>query len=217
LRLRPVDPAVWSRRISSSFGVDTVIVTSRAAVSTGVVPWLARARPRVESLQFWAVGPGTAAALRAIGARKVRQPRAVGAGGILKMFREQPPKKILYFRSDKAGPALARQLRRLGHRVTDLVVYRLGEVPRVEGKAQSALRAADLLVATSPSSLANLRRGLDGPTFLQLRRSTPLIVLGERSRRAARGHGFRRVSVAPSTAAQGFTRYLLRELRDAPA
>ena len=86
---------------------------------------------------------------------------------------------------------------------------------RLSTHSRRALAAADLLVATSPSNLSNLRRVLDRRTFSQLCESAPLVVLGERSRRAACGHGFRHVSVAPSTTAQRFTRHILHELRDA--
>jgi uroporphyrinogen-III synthase len=215
MNIRAVEPATWLKRVENSATYDRVIVTSRSAVATGVVPWLARRKVKVGAIQFWAVGPGTEAALRAIGIRRVQHPRTIGAKAILAKFRNKSPMNILYFRSDRAGPTLARQLRRLGHRVTDLVVYRLGEAPAFGASARRALRESDLLVVTSPSSLASLRRGLNGSAFARLRRTARLVVLGERSLRAAHVYGFRQASVAPSTTAQGFTRYLLRELRDA--
>jgi uroporphyrinogen-III synthase len=213
----PVDPKLWSTRLESSFAPDTVIVTSRTAVQTGVIPWLEGKTARTGPLLYWAAGPGTAAALRAIGIRTPRRPRTAGAAGILRALHRGAPRRVLYFRSDRAGPGLARRLRQQGHAVTDLVVYRLDDPPALPTEARRALRGADLLVAASPSSLSGLRRQLDRRTFLRLRRTARLVVLGERSKRAAQGHGFRRVSVAPSTTAQGFTRYLLRELRDAAA
>ncbi|MGI0053651.1 MAG: uroporphyrinogen-III synthase, partial [Thermoplasmata archaeon] len=112
-------------------------------------------------------------------------------------------------------PGLARALRKRGHRVADLVVYRLTATPPPSARARRELARATLLVVSSPSGISELRRGLGPDGFARLLRRTRLVVLGDRSRRAARGHGFRRVSVAPSTTAQRFTRHLLGELRDA--
>ncbi|MGA8302670.1 MAG: uroporphyrinogen-III synthase [Thermoplasmata archaeon] len=212
---RPVDPIVWLERLRRTPTPDTVVVTSRTAVSAGVGPWRRAAGPLPESLEFWAVGPGTAEALRRAGVRRVRRPRALGAMAIVNSLGRSPLRSIVYFRSDAAGPRVARALRDRGHRVIDLVVYRLKVPPRLTVRERRELSTAKLLVVTSPSGLSSLRRRLDRRTFARLSRTIPLVVLGERSRRAARGHGFRHCSLAPSTTAQRFTRHLLRELRNA--
>jgi uroporphyrinogen-III synthase len=211
LETRPVDPGIWLRRLSAFRGPDTALVTSRTAVLAGVVPWL-RAEVRRRSIEFWAVGPGTTAALRAAGLRRIRHPRTLGALGVARALGREGPRRIVYFRSAAAGTRLARELRAQGHEVADLVVYRLDRPAPLGLRACRAVSRADLLVVTSPSGLSELRRQLDRRTFRQLARARPLLVLGERSRRAARGHGFRHISVAPSTTAQRFTRHLLREL-----
>jgi uroporphyrinogen-III synthase len=216
LRLRALPPSGWLPRIAKAPPVDTVVVTSRAAVGAGVEPWRRSASITLPMPEFWAVGPGTAQALRAAGVRRVRRPRTVGALAVAEALRGKAPRNVFYFRSDRAGPRLARALRAEGHRVTDLVVYRLDAPPRLTVRALRDLATADLLVAASPSSISNLRRGLDSRSFGRLRRNARLAVLGERSRRSAQGHGFRRVSVAPSTGAARFARHLLQELRDAP-
>jgi uroporphyrinogen-III synthase len=191
-------------------------VTSRAAVEAGVAPWLRTQKKAFSSPEFWVAGPGTAKALRALGVRRIQRPKVLGASGMPATIGSKPSRTIVHFRSDRAGPLLARQLRELGHRVSDVVVYRIGSAPGLSPQARRALLRADLVVATSPSSLSALRRALASSAFVDLRRNKPLLVLGERSRRSARGHGFRRVRVAPSATAQRFTRYLLKELRDAP-
>lgn len=210
---QPIDPAVWLERLERVPRIDTVVVTSRAAVDAGVLPWRRAFGPFPSMLEFWAVGPATAQALRRAGVRRVHRPRAVGARAVAESLRRGPRRNIVYFRSDRAGPQLARTFRGQRHHVVDLVVYRLKSPPRLTGRARRELSAANLVVVTSPSGFANLRRRLGGPAFSRLARSADLVVLGERSRRAARGLGFRRVSVAPSTTAQRFTRHLLRELR----
>jgi len=215
LESRPVNPTTWLERLQRRPEPDTVVVTSRTAVEAGVRYWRRSLGPFPASLEFWAVGPGTAEALRRAGVRRVHRPRTVGAMAVVKALGRTPPRRVVYFRSDLAGPRLARALRDRGHRVIDLVVYRLETPPALATRARDGLRTADLLVVTSPSGLSNLRRRLDPVTFSRLARNTPLVVLGERSRRAARGHGFRHTSVAPSTTAQRFTLHLLRELRHA--
>lgn len=210
-----VDPATWLPRLTRTPTPDTVVVTSRTAVRTGVRPWRRASGPFPATLEFWAVGPGTAQALRQAGIRRVRRPRTVGAMALASSLVRGPPRSIVYFRSDLAGPRLARTLQDQHHRVVDLVVYRLRAPARLAPRARRELSAADLLVVTSPSGLTNLHRRLDRRTFAQLSRATRLVVLGERSRRAAEDLGFRRTSVAPSTAPQRFTHHLLRELRDA--
>ncbi|MGA7476017.1 MAG: uroporphyrinogen-III synthase [Thermoplasmata archaeon] len=212
---RPVDPTVWLERLRRPPTPNTVVVTSRAAVGAGVRPWRQASGPFPTALEFWAVGPGTAQALRRAGIRRVHRPRTVGALAVAKALGRTPPRRVVYFRSDLAGPRLARALRGQGHRVVDLVVYRLEAPPPLTARARHQLSSADLLVVTSPSGLSDLRRRLDRVTFSRLARTTPLVVLGERSRRAAQDHGFRQISVAPSTTAQRFTLQLLRELRHA--
>jgi len=215
LEPRPVDATIWLGRLARAPTPDTVVVTSRTAVSTGVRPWRRAFGQFPASLEFWAAGPGTAQALRRAGIRRVHRPRTVGAMAVASALDRRPPRNVVYFRSDLAGPRLARALRGQGHRVVDLVVYRLEAPPPLTARARRELSTADLLVVTSPSGLSDLRRRLDRATFSRLARTTCLVVLGERSRRAAHGHGFRHASVAPSTTEQRFARHLLRELRNA--
>jgi uroporphyrinogen-III synthase len=210
-----VNPRPWKARLARFPEVDTVVVTSPAAVKIGVGPWRRSAVPFPSSPEFWAVGPATERALRGTGVRRVRRTRTVGALAVARALQGRRPRTVVYLRSDRAGPRLARVLRRQGHRVLDLVVYRIPATLQLSSHCLRALAATNLLVATSPSSLSNLRRVVDRRTFSHLCESAPLVVLGERSRRAACGHGFRHVSVAPSTTPQRFTRHLLHELRDA--
>jgi uroporphyrinogen-III synthase len=212
---RPVDPRHWLGIAARAPTPDTLVVTSRVAVEAGVRPWHRATGRFPRGLEVWAVGPGTATALRSAGLRRVRRPPALGAEAIARALARPSPRWVLHFRSDRAGPRLPRLLRRQGHRVIDLVVYHIGPPPRWTSASRRQLLRADLLVVTSPSGLSALDRQLGRRAFTRLSRAAPLVVLGERSRRAARRHGFRRVSVAPSTAPYRFSRYLLRELDDA--
>lgn len=209
--------AEWRAELDRGPAPDTLVVTSRAGVASGVVPWRRSGGRFSPSLEAWAVGPGTAESLRRAGVRRVHRPREIGADALAEGLRRPTPRRIVYLRSDAAGPSLARALRRQGHRVVDIVTYRLEVPPTLARRARQAIVGADLLIATSPSGLVGLRRRLGDPSFEPLARHARLVVLGERSRQAARALGFRNVSVAPSTTAQRFTRYLLRELDHAGA
>lgn len=211
----PTDPGRWLSRLRRSAPFDTVVITSRHAVAAGLVPWVHDRGPLAGTVQFWAAGPGTAKALRAAGVQRVRRPRGLGAEALLQELGKRAPRNIAYLRSDRAGPGLARALRGRGHRVVEALVYRLAPMTTLSARERGALRRADVWIATSPSALSVLRRQLGPRAFGSLRKKTRLIVLGGRSLRAARGHGFRGVLRAGSTDAQRLTRLVLRGLRDA--
>ena len=209
-----IDPLVWIRRISKRTRADTVIVTSRWAVRAGVLPWIKIDGPFPETVEFWAVGPATALALRRAGVTHIHTPRVAGAEGIAEALASGARRRIVYLRSDLAGGKLVRALRAYGHRVTDLVVYEVHMPPPLTARERAEVLAADVLVITSPSGLADLSYRLGRSAFVRLARNTPVVVLGEYSRRAAERH-FAQVSVAPSVHTQPFTRHLLREVRNA--
>ena len=217
VRIQAVEPSEWLHRLLRTPRPDTVVITSRAAVNSGVRPWFRGSKPDLAALDFWAVGPETARALREAGIRRVHRPRSVGALGIARALGRAAPRNIVCFRSNAAGPRLARSLRSLGHRVSDVVVYRLESGPRFSERSRRALVSADLIVISSPSGLSEVRHRLDRTTFGKIAKTRRIVVLGERSLRSARGHGFRQVSVVPPTTAQRFTRHLLRELEHARA
>lgn len=214
---QPIDPSVWGSRLTRPPGVNTVVLTSRAAVVSGVRPWRKRIGRFPAGFEFWAVGPGTERALRAAGVRRVRRPPSVSTESLAEALGGGPPRSVAYLRSDLAGPRLARRLRASGHRVVDVVVYRTTGPRSLTPRQRRELRATRLLVVTSPSGLGHLRAVLGPKDFRRIAHSVPLVVLGERSRRAARRLRFRSVSVAPDTTPQRFTRFLLREFHHVPA
>jgi uroporphyrinogen-III synthase len=212
---RAIDPTVWIRRLSKRVRPDTVVVTSRWAVRAGVVPWRTIDGPLPDSVEFWAVGPTTAYFLRHAGVAHVHTPKVAGGEGIVRALATGPKRRVVYLRSNLAGGKLVRALRAQGHRVTDVVVYEVEMPPPLTPKERDEILAADLLLVTSPSGLADLSYRIGRTAFARLARRTPLVVLGERSRRAAQRRHFLRISVAPSAHTQPFTRHLLRELRNA--
>ncbi len=212
---QPVSPRVWLGPSLRRAPPDTVVVTSRAGVTAGVVPWSRAIPSSLVDTEFWAAGPGTVDALRTAGVRRVRRPAGLGSVAVVSALGARSRRRILYLRSDRAGVELARKLRRRGHRVTERVVYRLRAGRSWTAREKERLARADLLVITSPSGLVQARRQLGRAAFRRLARTARLVVLGSRSRRAAADLGFRRTSVAAPTTAQRFTQRLLQELRHA--
>ncbi len=211
----PVDPARWLPRLARAPPPDTVVLTSRHAVEAGLRPWFRRRGPLAGAVEYWAAGEGTAEALRNAGVRRVRRPRGLGAAAILRGLGARAGRTVVHLRSDRAGPDLAEDLRARGHRVVDPVVYRLRAARILSSSDRKALREAELWIATSPSALSTLRRLLGPREFESRRGRVRLLVLGGRTLRAARGHGFRRVQNANTTDAQRLTRVVLTGFRDA--
>jgi len=212
---RPIAPSRWLPRLRRFAAPDTVVVTSRFAVEAAIRPWRRAAGDAFPTVEFWAVGPGTGAALRRAGVRRVRRPASVGASAVARALRRRRPRRVVYLRSERAGPDLARALRAQGHRVADVVAYRLADPPPWSPRDVRRVGSASLVVVTSPSALELLDRRLGRRRRPSFRAEGRLVTLGDRSRRAARKLGFRRISVAPTTTAHRFTRYVLRELEDA--
>lgn len=211
IRAVPCEPRRGRGRVRRSHRPDAVVVASRHAAGPVLLSWVP---PRPVGPELWAVGPGTAVALRRLGYRRVVQGRRLGLDGVLEALGPEP-RSVLHLRSDIAGSGTARALRSRGHRVVERVAYRVRpRLPPIRRHAAS-LRRAGALVVTSPSVLAALRRAVDRTTLRSIGRRVPAVVLGDRTRRAAVASGFRRVVVAPETTPQRFARLLLRVAIDA--
>ena len=205
-----IPPSQWLPALLKLGPVDSVVVTSRFAVGAGVVPWRRGTHPGRE-VRYWAVGPVTAATLRSRRIPNVRRPGSTGANAVVRAI-GQGRSTILHLRSDRAGPGMARMLRAQGHRVRDVVTYRTLNRTELSRSEVQRIREADLLIATSPSSIDAFRGALGRAVFREIAVGTPLVVLGSRSETAARRAGFRRVSTAASRTARSFTRHLLNEI-----
>ena len=210
------DPVARNRLRQSlaRFGpYDLLFLTSQEAVrvmaGAGLLPRTPGTRnaPRVV-----AAGPQTARALRASGV-PARWLASAGAGrSAAARFAARPPLRIVYPRSDRAGPSVAQELARAGHTVLDLVAYHVRPIRRPGRATAERVRLADRVLVTSPSALASLRQSLGSVEFDRLRRRGVLVVLGATSARAARGHGFRAVRVVPSIREAAVARFLEQEV-----
>ncbi len=211
-RTRPLRVSGASRAATE---VDTLVVTSPHAVGPGLLAWAGR-YGRGRTPEVWAAGPQTARRLRAAGFSPVRRGSGLGAAGIAAGI-GRGHRTIVHLRSDLAGSGMARSLRALGHRVIDLVGYRVLPRPSAVRRHASDLRRSAVIVLSSPSAVESLRRGLPTRDRRALGRTVPAVVLGARTARAAAAAGFRTVRIAPSADPQRFARFLVRVMTDAAA
>jgi uroporphyrinogen-III synthase len=215
LRLRPHPNTVPSAERVRRARIDTVIVTSAHGAGPALAAWC-RSPGRRAPPEVWTAGPESTARLRRAGYRRVRRTGELGADKIVRRL-GRSPRRIVRLRSNLAGLALTRALRAGGHRVTDVVTYRVEPAVGELRRARPLFRRAAALVASSPSVVSALRKALGDAAVRRLGATTPVVVLGERSAAAATRAGFRRVRVASSTSPQRFARLLVRTVNDAAA
>jgi uroporphyrinogen-III synthase len=214
VRTRPVAAGTLRRRLARLALIDGVILTSPAAVSAFVIPVLARIRPEDwRRLRYWVSGPTTADRLRQIGGPTAVVARPEGAEGIVRSLTNEPPRRLIYPRSDRAGTLLAKRLRRHGHRVRELVAYRHLS-PRRGGVSQRQWAAsANFVIVTSPSAFAGLRRSVGATALRQLRSQAEWFAVGRSTARALGDARIRAHLLSSESAAQRFTQRLFRYRR----
>ena len=216
VRTEPVRVRFRPRWLGRQPPADLWIVTSRAVVTTFLrhhATWVRRLR-RVPWVA--AVGPETALALRRTGIRNVGLVARGGSDDLLARLGPIAGVRVLYLRSDRAGPALARRLRAGGARVVDRVVYRTRPGPRLARGRRERIGSIPVWVVTSPSALAGLRYMLGRPTFDRYRGEVRAFAFGERTARSLRTSGVRQVRTPNESTEEGFTRLLEKALGDAP-
>jgi uroporphyrinogen-III synthase len=194
--------------------VTTIVVTSREAVENLLVPL----RERYHATEIVASGPRTAAHARSIGFLRVRECWPAGAEGVVRVLSGGPVRRIVYARSDRAGPSLSRRLRAKGHGVLDLVAYRTVAASDTSGMAGQFSKPF-VAVITSPSAMSELRRAMGQAEFARFRQNARPVALGAKTARAVRGHGLRNVRTAAlpdgrDATPQHFEVPLLRVLSD---
>ncbi len=214
LQAAPVRSGAGARRTLAGVRRASAIVTSKHAVGPLFRAWLSMAR-RTGRPEVWVAGPRTARSLTRLPVRVRRAGRGLGEGDLTRALEGQSPRSFVYFRSDRAGPNLARTLRARGHRVTSLIAYRVHAVPEAVRPWARELPTAGALVVTSPSALSALANGIGRSALRALGRSVPTVTLGPRTAAVVRAAGFRRVVVCPSTNPQRLARCLVRAVRDA--
>lgn len=213
LRYEPV-PQERVRDAIARFGrYDVLLLTSREAVrvmdQAGALP---RSSPGRSRTRILCGGPATARAVKEAGLRSAWTARSGVGGAVAASLSGSPPLRIVYPRSDRAGSGVRQMLERDGHRVLDLVAYRVRSRPEPGRSLARRVARADRILVTSPSALSFLRASLPRPGFERLRRCGAVVVLGLRSARSARGHGIRGVRVSPGVTDAAVASFLRRDL-----
>ncbi len=215
IRTEPVRfraPPAWTRRRPPA---DLWAVTSRAVADTVVrdhPDW----RPALRSIPLVAaVGPRTAARLRELGFVVAVTAPEGGSDSLLRALGVVRGRTILYLRSDRAGPHLARRLRRRGATVIDRTVYRVRDAARAGTAAGDRLASIPVWTVASPSALAGFRRHVGAARFDARIADVRLFALGPRTARAARASGAHHVLAPSRSTEEGFTNLLETELGDA--
>lgn len=176
----------------------TVVVTSPEAARTFLEPLATDLR----DCEIIVAGPSTREHVHALGFSRVTEGRPMGERGVVGALDRQRARRVVYPRSDRAGPRLSQQLRSQGHTVLDLVAYRI--VPRaVPRRALARLSTPFTLVVSSPSALSELRRRMGVRQFARFRRMARPLVFGPKTARALRGHGLRDVRIASAPHSNG--------------
>ncbi len=169
-----------------------LLVTSRSTVEAWAalgLPWQRAGRPRIG-----AVGPGTAAALEAAGARPTLVAEPATAAGLAEAFcaRRDAAGPVGLPQGNRARPGLARALAGAGFEPRTLVVYDSLTLPWPEGVA------ADLVVLASPSAARALPEAVGAALGARAR----LVAIGPATARAIHARGWRcRRATEPTPAA----------------
>ena len=189
--LPPSDPAVLARAHAALASYDAAVFISANAAEYGAPgQW-----PR--GVVAYATGPGTAAAMRAVGVPEVSIPQTTyDSDGLLALpaLDNVQGKRIVIFRGEGGRDHLADALRARGAHVDCVDCYRR---KRPESGAAGLAEAlvggrAHALTITSSEGLDNLRALLDDRALAVLR-AMPTFVPHPRIEEHARAHGFRAV------------------------
>ena len=190
----PLDAALASAPLP-----DWVVVTS-ANGANATLDAATRLGVDLDGTRWAAVGPATAAALRARGI----EPALVGSADGVALASElgiRPGERILLPRSDIADGRLVDVLEERGAQVEAVVAYRTIEGPRSSRDRSRALFASgapDAIVFTSGSTVRGLV-ALLAPAHLAAARAAVACCIGPRTADAAAAAGFQNIRVAAAT------------------
>src|SRR5690606_33462546 len=197
-KLAPRDDLATRADLRAALAAGRVFVTSPAAVrAASALQPLRRKRGQ----QWFAVGAGTAAALRRAGVDEVAAPARMDSEGLLALpgLRDVRDSDIGMLTAPGGRGRIAPALRRRGARVLRADVYE--RVPVVPApRAVAALRRLDApawLLLSSGEALDHPLAALPGDAVAALRRAR-VVAASARLARLAREHGFTAIHTAAS-------------------
>ena len=197
-RLQALDDPASRDALRAALACDRVVFTSPAAVRAATRLQALRAR---EAQQWFAVGAGTAAALRRAGIASVIAPTRMDSDGLLSLpgLQDVGEREIGLVTAAGGRDIIAPTLQQRGARVLRANVYAriaIKPSPRVIRDLRT-LRAPAWLMLSSGAALEQLLATLP-PTVVDALRLASVVAASERLARLAQAHGFERIVVAAS-------------------
>jgi uroporphyrinogen-III synthase len=197
-RLQALDDDATRADLRAALACDRVVFTSPAAV---------RAAARLQALhardgqQWFAVGAGTAAALRRAGIAKVIAPTRMDSDGLLALtgLQEMHGGDVGLVTAAGGREVIAPTLAQRGARVSRVNIYaRIATRPSARAiTTLCALHASTWLMLSSGAALEQLLATLPADALVALRRAH-VVAASERLAALAQAHGFERIVVATS-------------------
>lgn len=197
-RLESRDDAGTRAALRAALSAPKVVFTSPAAVRAACALRTLRAR---RGQPWFAVGSGTAAALRRAGIDNVIAPARMDSEGLLALhaLRDVRGKQVGLVTAPGGRGRIAAVLRRRGARVLRADVYeRIAVAPSPRAVARlRGLDAAPLLLAlSSGEALVHVLDALPADLLAIVKQRARVIAASARLAALARGHGFRDIVIA---------------------
>lgn len=194
--LRPRDDAASRARLDAALALPKVIVTSPAAARAAATLQPLRTR---RGQRWFAVGAGTAAALRRAGVAEVTAPARMDTEGLLGLpgLADVAGETIALVTAPGGRGELAPALEARGATILRADVYQRVPLPPAPRALQSlrALTAPAVIALSSGEALAHVVHAWPADVLARLR-ACPVVAASDRLAEIARSHGFTRVSRA---------------------
>ncbi len=164
----------------------------------------------LKGVRLGAIGPATAEALRAAGARPDFMPAEYVAEAIIAGIGDVAGQRVLLPRADIAREALAVELRRLGAEVEEIAAYRT-VIRQLDAETVMAALAArpDAITFTSSSTVRGFVAALGGLNPAEALRGVAVACIGPITAQTAREAGLTPQIVAEEYTMPGLTRAIV--------
>lgn len=196
----PNDKKAFEEALNTLSDQDWLIFNSPQAVYNSIVSIRKKWPTLPETVQFAAVGAGTAEALKHAGYNVAVFPETNwSTEGLLAMpvFQFVLNKKIVLIRGEGGRGLLEKALRARGAKITNVIAYQraLPSIPREEVLSLITRTRLDVIICTSFDGVNNLKTlvGINGWPYIK---DIPLVVVSERIKVLAHDLGFQTIWVA---------------------
>ena len=171
IRIEPIEA-----RLPDLTGYDLVVLTSPNGVRR--LFELVRDARDLAGVRVAAIGPGTAAALRAGGLAADVEPARAVSEGLVEALEGTDVRRVLLVRAEEGRDVLPEALREAGAEVEILPVYRTAAEPLPPTDRDAALAADDLVFASGSAARAfhTAAGTLDGPRIVSIGPATSDVI-----------------------------------------